>query len=91
MTTGMPSDRPRMNRSSLPLQAGKPLCPWCSAELEIALPVLEPPPDSVEVAKAGVLFESGWLARLTETGSCPTCQREIKISWYGGQTCGAGV
>jgi hypothetical protein len=80
-----------MKRSTLPLQGAQPSCPWCSTELDIALPVLEPPPDSVKITKVGTLFESTWLARLVESGTCPACHKEIKIWWYGGQTCGASI
>jgi Zn ribbon nucleic-acid-binding protein len=62
---------------------GTAKCPWCSDELQIALPLLDPPPESVRITQAG-LFGSTWLARLIEEGSCPTCRQEIKIWWYGG-------
>jgi len=59
-------------------------CPWCSEEVQVALPLLEPPPESVRITRAGALFESTWLARLIEEGRCPVCRKDIKIWWYGG-------
>jgi hypothetical protein len=63
---------------------GTAKCPWCGDELQIALPLLDPPPESVKITRANALFESTWLARLIEEGSCPSCRKEIKIWWYGG-------
>jgi Zn ribbon nucleic-acid-binding protein len=63
---------------------GTAVCPWCSEEVQVALPLLEPPPESVKLTRGGTLFESTWLARLIEEGNCPACRSEIRIWWYGG-------
>ena len=63
---------------------GTAKCPWCAEEMQVALPLLDPLPESVKIARGGALFESTWLARLIEEGYCPSCGKEIKIWWYGG-------
>jgi hypothetical protein len=57
----------------------------CAQGLQLALPLLEPPPENFRIAPADAHFESTWLARLVEEATCPSCRGEIKIFWYGGQ------
>ncbi len=59
-------------------------CPSCGHEIEVALPLLDPPPESVKITSADETFESTWLARLVEDATCPSCRNEIKVWWYGG-------
>ncbi len=64
-----------------PLRTQK--CPWCNEELQVAFPLLDPPPESVRLSREGS-FDSSWLVRLKEVVACPICHKEIKICWSGG-------
>lgn len=47
---------------------GTAKCPWCAQEIRVALPLLEPPPESVKVTRPA-RFAATWLARLIEEGA----------------------